>query len=113
MSILKTTRSGAQYAKWLEDLHIFSVRTLFIGLTMYRMNKKQSMEKVVEFKTIYDKNEDGSWKIGTRKFKFLATWTEDEFKQAFLNRLEIEKPQDCFLEEIPIPLEIKVEHEHT
>lgn len=113
MSILKTTRSGIQYAKWLEDLHAYAMRALYIGGFMYHINRKESMWKVVNCYVIHDRDAKGNWIVGERKFRFLATWTLDEFKKAFIERLEQEKPSDCFLEEIPIKLEIKVEHEHT
>ena len=113
MSILKTTQSGINYAKWLEDLNAFSIRALHVGRTLYHINPKESMWKLVNCKIIYGKQENGNWIIGDTKFRFLATWTLDEFKNAFIERLVQEKPSDCFIEEIPITLEIKVEHEHT
>ena len=113
MSILKTTRSGINYAKWCEDLHEFSVRALAIANNMYHSNKKASMWKIVECYTIDGKAPNGNWKVFTKEFKFLATWTVDEFKKAFIEKLENEKPSDCFIEEIPIKLEIVVSDEHT
>ena len=113
MSILKSTHSGSQYAKWLEDLNAYAKRSLYIGKIMYKTNPKESMWKIVNCNVITDRDVNGKLKIAIKKFRFLATWSVEEFKKAFIEYLEKEKPINCLISEIPIALEIKVEHEHT
>lgn len=101
MSVLNSTKTGVEYAKWLDDVHAFTIRTLMLGQAIYRNNKKASMWNYVYY--TLDAN--------TCRFRFLATWTVDEFKQEFLAKLEKEKSIYKNIQDIQIPLEIVVENE--
>lgn len=101
MSVLNSTKTGADYAKWLDDVHAFTIRTLMLGQAIFRNNKKASMWNYVYYKLANN----------TCRFRFLATWTADEFKQEFLSELEKEKSIYKNIQDIQIPLEIVVENE--
>ena len=113
MSVLNSTKTGAEYAKWLDDVHAFTIRTLMLGQAIYRNNKKASMWNYVNYNIDITVSDGSSFvfKNVNRKFRFLATWTVNEFKQEFLAELEKEKSIYKNIQDIQIPLEIVVENE--